>query len=218
MNYGTTSAQYIFDKAMDDTIEGFSGVMHVRNNVIVFGKNNEEHDYALQALLQRFLECRLTFNPRKGKFVCTKYSFLAHKDCKWKRSSDEQQSFEALQNAFSCESVLRYYGQATKLKVEARPNGLGLILLQKKGVKLQPIECASRSMTETEKRHSQLEKEALAIRWACERCYIYVVGSSFVVDHKPLIPLSITQTAVLHYVLKDSYCFCSSLSSQRVTV
>ena len=32
-----------------------------------------------------------------------------HKDCKWKWSSEEQQSFEALQSALSCESVLGYY-------------------------------------------------------------------------------------------------------------
>ena len=46
-------------------------------------------------------------------------------------------------------------------------------------------------MTEAEKRYSQLVKKALAIRWACERCYIYDIGSSFVIetDHKPLISL-----------------------------
>ena len=68
LNYGTISAQDIFDKAMDDTIEGLSGVMHIRDDFIVFGKNNEEHDHALQALLQRFRECGLTFNPKKCKF------------------------------------------------------------------------------------------------------------------------------------------------------
>ena len=55
----------------------------------------------------------------------------------------------------------------------------------------QPVECASRSLTETEKRYSQLEKETLAVRWECERCYMYLIGSTFVVetDHKPLLPL-----------------------------
>ena len=103
-------------------------------------------------------------------------------------------TFKALQDALSCDSVLVYYevGRETKLQVDARPNGLGLILLQKESQeKWQPVECASRSLTDTEKRYSQLEKEALAIRWACERCYTYLIGSKFVIetDHKPLVPL-----------------------------
>ena len=63
--------------------------------------------------------------------------------------------------------------------------------MNKKGDQWQPVECVSGNLTETEKRYSQLEKEALAIRWACEHCYMYLIGSTFVVetDHKPLIPL-----------------------------
>ena len=61
---------------------------------------------------------------------------------------------------------MEYYeiGRETKPKVDAGPNGLDLILLQKKENAWKPVESASRSLTETEKRYSQLEKEALAIR------------------------------------------------------
>ena len=59
---------------MDDTIEGLSGVIHVRDDFIVFGKNNEEH-HALQALLQHFRECGLTFNPKKCKFCVPEIQF-----------------------------------------------------------------------------------------------------------------------------------------------
>ena len=75
LNYGAISARDIFDKAMDNTIEGLSGVMHIRDDFIVFGKNNEEHDYALQALLQHFRDCGLTFNPRKCKFRVPEIQF-----------------------------------------------------------------------------------------------------------------------------------------------
>ena len=56
LNYGTISAQDIFDDAMED-IDGLNGVMHIMDDFIVFGENNEENDYALQATLQRFREC-----------------------------------------------------------------------------------------------------------------------------------------------------------------
>ena len=71
------------------------------------------------------------------------------------------------------------------------PNGLGLVLLQRKPEGWKAVECASRSLTEVEKRYPQIDREALAIRWACERRYLYLTGSSFVIetDHQPLLPL-----------------------------
>ena len=63
LNYGTISAQDIFDKAMDDTIAGLNGVLHIREDFIVFGKGNADHDKALENLLHRFRECDLILNP-----------------------------------------------------------------------------------------------------------------------------------------------------------
>ena len=47
---------------------------------------------------------------------------------------------------------------------------------------------ASRSLSETDRRYSQTEKEALALVWACEKFHTYVYGISFalITDHKPL--------------------------------
>ena len=43
-------------------------------------------------------------------------------------------------------------------------------------------------MTPTERRYAQIEKEALAFTWACERLSDYLVGLQFHIqtDHKPL--------------------------------
>ena len=96
-------------------------------------------------------------------------------------------------DTLSSETVLGYYetGQDTKLLVDAGPNGLGLVLMQKKPQGWKAAECASRSLREAEKWYSQIDREALAIGWACERCCKYLIGSSFVIetDHQPLIPL-----------------------------
>lgn len=46
-------------------------------------------------------------------------------------------------------------------------------------------------MTETECRYAQIEKEALAVTWACKKFANYIVGKRILIetDHKPLVPI-----------------------------
>ena len=50
-------------------------------------------------------------------------------------------------------------------------------------------------MSPTEQRYAQIEKEALAFTWACERLSNYLMGKKFHIhtDHKPLVPLFSTK-------------------------
>ena len=52
----------------------------------------------------------------------------------------------------------------------------------------QPIAYASKSLTDTETRYANTERELLAIVFACQRFNTYVLGRPFTVesDHKPL--------------------------------
>ena len=80
---------------------------------------------------------------------------LTHQGAKWRWSQTEQAAFEKLKDTLSSDTVLGYYetGQDTKLLVDAGPNGLGLVLMQKKPLGWKAVECASRSLTEVEKRY-----------------------------------------------------------------
>ena len=57
--------------------------------------------------------------------------------------------------------------------------------------KCRPVANASGSMTSTERYYAQIEKEALAITWACEKFVDYKLGKRITIetDHKPLVSL-----------------------------
>ena len=83
--------------------------------------------------------------------------------------------------------VLRYYDVSKPVTVQcdASQSGLGAVLLQEG----QPVCYASRALTDTESRYAQIEKEMLAITWACDKFDQYLYGRDTVTvetDHEPL--------------------------------
>ena len=73
-------------------------------------------------------------------------------------------------------------GWDTILNVDASPVGTGAVLCQINPANpedRQEVSYNSRAPTETETRHSQIEKEAFAVIWACERLYLYLIGRKF---------------------------------------
>ena len=80
----------------------------------------------------------------------------------------------------------------TVLSADASSYWLGAVLLQKQpNNQWRPVAYHSRALNETEQRYAQIENEALATTWACERFSDYLIGKSFKIqtDHKPLVPL-----------------------------
>ena len=111
----------------------------------------------------------------------------------WKWTSVEQEAFEELKKRIAQHSTLAYFcaSAETRLVVDASPVGLGAVLLQRRDGMFRPVEYASRSLTDVERRYSQTEREALAVVWGCERFHIYLYGIEFelVSDHKPLLSI-----------------------------
>ena len=116
---------------------------------------------------------------------------LTRKEQKWSWGNEQTKAFEALKKSLSREPVLACFrlDAPTFVVTDASPVGLGAILLQDQGAgQRKPIAYISRSLTSTERRYSQIEREALGCVWAVERLHNYLFGIKFTLltDNKPL--------------------------------
>ena len=101
--------------------------------------------------------------------------------------TEQEAAFEKLKQELSSETVMTYFIPKLDINiyVDASPVGLGAIMLQES----RTVAFASRSLSDTETRYSQAEREALAIVWACEHFDMYIRGAqnvNMITDHKPL--------------------------------
>ena len=107
---------------------------------------------------------------------------------------EEQQtrSFQQIKSliAKANNTPLRYYERTLPVTVQADPTlrGLGACLIQKHNREDQPIAFASKSLMDAETRYANIERELLAIVFACQCFSTYLLGRSFVAesDHKLL--------------------------------
>ena len=123
---------------------------------------------------------------------------LMQKDSQWVWGTPQQQAFEEIKSILTAAPLALYDpNKDTKVSADASSFRLGGVLLQKQEDQTwRPVMFISRALTPVECRHAQIQKEALALTWACERFSDYIVGKSVVAetDHKPLVPLLTTCT------------------------
>ena len=108
---------------------------------------------------------------------------------------NQTEAFAKIKDKLTTSSTLALYDHTADTKVSAYASSFGLdaVILQRTegNSSWRPVAFASRTMTDTEVRYAQIEKEALALTWACERFSMYLLGKSFILetDHKPLLSL-----------------------------
>ena len=115
---------------------------------------------------------------------------LTSKEAMWIWGPNQQAAFDKLKEAVTGTPVLRYYNvnDEVTIQCDASQSGLGATLMQFG----QPVAYASRALTEAETRYAQIEKELLAIVFACEHFEYYIYGRDVVnieTDHEPLVSI-----------------------------
>ena len=126
------------------------------------------------------------FIPKESS-ITAPLRMLLKEDAAWDWQPEHTQALEDIKTALTSEPVLRFYDvtKQVTIQADASQSGLGACLLQGG----QPVAYASRSLTSAEENYAQLEKELLAICFACSKFHQYVYGKETEVqtDHKPLV-------------------------------
>ena len=249
--FGISSAPELFQRRMSEILFGLAGVQCLMDDILVYGKDQAEHDTRLEVVLTQIAQAGVTLNPDKCEFNRSSLTFLGHvidatgihpdpgktkairelkapttvtelrrflgmanqlgkftphlatltqplrelltKSRAWTWGPVQSTAFQQVKDELSKPTTLAHYNPAapTKLSADASSYGLGAVLLQQSEGDWKAVTFASRTMTDTEQRYAQIEKEALATTWACEKFSSFIIGKHILIetDHKPLVPL-----------------------------
>lgn len=127
----------------------------------------------------------------EGRWIQQGGKYLIRRGTSYKWTSDCEKSFQAVKQAIMSDSTLAHFDPKLPLilATDASPCGLGAVISHRlpSGIE-RPISFASRSLTKSEERYSQIDKEATAIYWGLKKFYQYCYGRTFILqtDNKPL--------------------------------
>ena len=74
--FGISSVPEVYQHAIHESLQGCEGVANISDDIIIHGKNTEEHDRRLQRVLERLKEHDLTLNAEKCRFHMTQMVFM----------------------------------------------------------------------------------------------------------------------------------------------
>lgn len=116
---------------------------------------------------------------------------LLKKHTTWRWGESQRKAFQDAKEALQDNTLLVHYDSSRELVLacDASPHGLGAVLshTMDDGTE-RPVAYASRTLSDAEKRYSQLEKEGLAVVFAVKKFHNYLYGRKFYIesDHQPL--------------------------------
>ena len=76
LNFGISSASEIFQETIRNVVQDINNVKSISDDILVYGKNQEEHDVALERTFQRLEDKGLTLNKQKCELNKSKITFF----------------------------------------------------------------------------------------------------------------------------------------------
>ncbi|KAE8740292.1 hypothetical protein FOCC_FOCC014192 [Frankliniella occidentalis] len=130
-----------------------------------------------------------TFVPNVCEELAPLYRLLCD-DQEWEWTEECKESFDNSKLLLKKHKILTHFNPDHKLIVQtdASPVGVSGVLAHRIGKKELPVMFASATLTPTQAKYSQLEREALAVISAIKKFHKYLYGRKFtlVIDNQPL--------------------------------
>ena len=115
---------------------------------------------------------------------------LLRQDAKFEWQTEQQKAFDELKNDIVSATKLAHYDMKKELilATDASSYGIGAVLMQKEGNAELPIAHASKTLNQSQRNYSQIDREALSIIYGITKFRQYLYGRKFtlVTDHEPL--------------------------------
>ncbi|XP_055910903.1 uncharacterized protein K02A2.6-like [Eupeodes corollae] len=203
--YGISSAPAIWQRYMEELLSDIPGVSIFIDDVKITGRDNEEHLDRLFQVLSRLDKNNMRINVNKCQFFQDKIEYVGYEIDKngIHKTKNKIEAIDQMPVPENKDQVRSYVGKmyhlfgikAAKLlltkskSTDASPYGVGAVLSHEfpDGTE-KPIMYASQTLTPTQQKYSQIDKEAYAITYGVKRFYQYVYGRKFtlVTDNKPV--------------------------------
>ncbi|XP_015772324.1 PREDICTED: uncharacterized protein K02A2.6-like [Acropora digitifera] len=219
--FGISSCPAIWQRAIDQMLQGIPGVQCILNDMNVSGKINEEHLENLESVLKRLQYAGLKANKEKCEFFRDQVQFCGHEidkeglvnyynrllanastvlhplhqlleqDSVWQWTEQCEQAFTEAKRMITSGQVLTHYDPVlpVRLLCDASPTGISAVLSHvMPDSSERPVAFASRSLTKTERKYAQIDKEALSIVWGVKRVPCIPLWAAVYAYYRPQAP------------------------------
>ncbi|XP_058448956.1 uncharacterized protein K02A2.6-like [Malaya genurostris] len=214
--YGVASAPAIFQRLMEQILQDIPGVTVFIDDIRVTGPDSKTHLLRLEEVFKRLDRYNLRVN--RENFFSDRIEYCGYmvdkegihklrdkveeiqnmpvpknkdQDVPFVWSKECEKSFAFVKKEMQSDRVLVHYDPTVPLVLatNASPYGVGAVLSHQypDGTE-RPLQYASQTLTRTQQRYSQIDKEAYSIIFGIRKFYQYLYGRRFtlVTDNKPI--------------------------------
>ena len=126
---------------------------------------------------------------------------LTRRNIPWRWGAEEEAAFQQLKTMLCQDTVFVHFDpkQEIGISCDASSVGIGAVLFHRyKDGSERPIANVSKTLNQTQRNYSQIQKEALAIVFALHKFHQFLYGRKFILvtDHKPLTDMFAPQKAI----------------------